>query len=52
MFKIFKSTLQILVSIVLAVQLTGCVFIDRDRRGHFVRPEHHGHPSIDVQVHG
>ena len=55
-----KSTLQILVGIVLVVQLTGCYF-DRDHwhhdNWHHDRPEHHDQqehhdPGIDVNIHG
>ena len=40
MFKIFKSTLQILVAVALVLQLGGCIFMGWDRHGH---PYHHDH---------
>ena len=52
----FKTTIQILIGIALAAQLTGCFYHDdnwhhdHDRDFH---PEHHEHDSgIDVHVHG
>jgi len=54
MYKIFKSTLQIVVGVALALQLGGCFFSDHDH-GHYDRhydhPEHHDGPGIDVRVH-
>ena len=50
----FKSTIQILFVIALAVQITGCYF-DRDHwhhdNWHHDRPEHHD-PSVNVNIHG
>lgn len=52
----FKRTLQILLGLGLAVQLTGCFFEDRDHRDHYDHPEHHedhDHDSgVDVHLHG
>jgi hypothetical protein len=47
----FKRTLQVLVGVALAVQLTGCFFSDNDHRGHYYHPDHHD-SGIDVHVHG
>jgi hypothetical protein len=56
MFKIFKSTLQIVVGVALALQLGGCFFSDHDHgpdrdRHYDHHPEHHDEPGIDVRVH-
>jgi len=55
----FKGTIQVLFGIALALQLTGCFFVDRDHREHYDHPEHHEHhedhehdSGIDVHLHG
>jgi len=56
----FKTTLQILLGIVLVAQLTGCFYHDEgwhhdhDRNyGHQDHHEDHGHdPVVDVHLHG
>ena len=58
MLRKFKSTLQILVIVALAVQLAGCFFVRRDdRRKHDERfQEHHdndrGGSSVDIHLQG
>lgn len=52
----FKNTLKILFGVALAVQLTGCFFVDRDHHRDYDHHEHHeddhGHDSgIDVHLH-
>ena len=54
----FKSTIQILLGVALAVQLTGCFYHD-DRWHHdhdrsYDHPEHHDDrdSGIDVHLHG
>jgi len=51
MLKTFKGALQILIGLVLAMQLAGCIYVASDHRYH---PWwHHKHDSgIDVHVHG
>lgn len=45
----FKTALRILVGIVLAVQLSGCIFVhDRQRR----EERHDNKPGFDIRVHG
>ena len=55
-----KSTLQILIGVVLAVQLAGCFFVEHDHGRHYGPPGHyyhdhdhdHDHDSgIDIRVH-
>ena len=55
-----KNTLQILIGVAFAVQLTGCFFVSRDDRWHHDHERYHEHqehqehhePSIDVHLHG
>jgi len=48
----FKNTMQILLGVALAVQLTGCFFVGHDDRWHHEH-EHHDHDgAIDVHLHG
>jgi len=54
MLRKLKRMLQILVGVVLAVQLVGCFFGDRDRWRHDDHQDRHNGdhgPDIDVRVH-
>jgi len=46
----FQNTIRILFGVVLAVQLTGCFFVDRDHREHRDHHEYHGHDHDDAVV--
>ena len=50
MLKTIKSTAQILVGVVLAVQLTGCFYWGDDHRWHRGHREYHD-PAVVVHVH-
>lgn|GEM_PF-5042640 len=43
--------LQVLVAVVLVVQLTGCIFVGRDRHGHSRYHHNDYEPSVDIRVH-
>lgn len=54
MFRKFKSALQILIIVALAVQLAGCFYERRDDRRHNDREEYHdydrGGTRVDVHL--
>ncbi len=50
-----KGMLQVVMVLALALQVSGCFFVDRDHRRHYGPPEHHDHGSdagVDIRVHG
>ena len=52
----FKKTFILVFGIVLAAQLTGCFFEDRDHRGYDHHEDHHEYhhddAGVDVHLHG
>jgi hypothetical protein len=54
MFSKFKNALLIVIGIAVIVQLSGCVFVHRDRPRRNEHQEHHDSvrgPELDIRIH-